>query len=333
MGQHAPCPRLAARPAVKPSAAQGRAHAKIILVGEHAVVYGFPAIVAPLETLGAVARVEPCAGPVVLRSRYGLGGLDWAPEPVTGLRQLTAATLRALGATPSNLALSVDATVPAGVGLGSSAAVAVAIVRALYRAHRRQLNMEGLVRLASIGERFAHGAPSGLDLWAASSSAPLWFVRGRPAVRLRLSRPLALVVANSGVPSETRRAVERVRHRLWTARRRTWADIERLGALAREMREALGTGGIDRVGNLFVEAHRLLDAVGVGHPATSRLTACALQAGALGAKTTGGGLGGSVVALARDVGHARRLREALLAAGAAAAWTTRVGGVSDGEDS
>ncbi len=317
---------------MKAEPAEGRAHAKIILVGEHAVVYGFPAIVAPLGNLGAVARVQPHTGPMVLASRYGISGLDRAPQPVTGLRHLTVATLRALGGAPSNLRLSIEATIPPGVGLGSSAAVAIALVRALYRAHRRPLEVERLVRLAEIGERFAHGVPSGLDLWAASSATPLWFVRGRPPTRLTVSRPLAMVVANSGVPSQTRVAVDRVRQRLRVARRPTWSELEHLGTLARAMREALSTGEVERVGSVFTEAHRALEAVGVGHPATSHLAACAARAGALGAKTTGGGLGGSVVAVARDMAHACHLREALLAAGAAAAWTTRLGGVQDGED-
>ena len=302
------------------------AHAKVILLGEHAVVYGFPALVAPLPGLFAAATARPEPGPVRLTTRYGDGPLNMVPREIRGLVDLVLATLNTLRADPAGLHLTVDASIPPGIGLGSSAAVAVAIVRALYRTQGTELRPNTLLELAGIAERFAHGTPSGLDVWAVSTSVPLWYVRGKPPKPLQVPHPISLVVADSGVPSHTRDAVRLIRERLRRSRRDTWDLLERLGQLAGDMRTALTAGALQRLGEGLNRGQETLETIGLGHPETGRLVSQALRMGALGAKGTGGGLGGSVVALARDPVQASALQEALLAAGAHHAWATSIGG-------
>ncbi len=303
----------------------GRAHGKAILMGEHAVVYGFPAIALPLLPVTVDATVQLSIDADWLDCAYYRGPLAKAPSELGGLRVLIEESRRALGSPSRGTTVHIDSMIPPEYGLGSSAAVAVAIVRAMYDLFHQTLAAKELASLVHVAEVHAHGSPSGIDAWAASVDSALWFVPGQPPDPLPLSRPLFLVVAGSDTPGNTRDAVRRVKES--QARFGVGAGpIARIGELTRAARPALVRGDYGFLGALMTEAHRELNALHVATDHLNRLVSTALRDGALGAKLTGGGGGGSMMALAADGSQQMQLAETLRRTGARQVWTPVVGG-------
>lgn len=302
----------------------GWAHGKAILIGEHAVVYGQPAIALPLLSITVHVTIWPAGDEDALDCAYYRGPLRQAPSNLSGLRTLIEETRRALPPQYRAMAVAIATTIPPGYGLGSSAAVAVGVVRALYDWHQRPLMEEQLLALVHVAESHAHGTPSGVDAWAASSDRPLWFIRGHQPEVIPLSRPLFLVVANSDSPGSTRDAVRQVRESRDHVVRRL-GPIERIGELTQALKPALVSGDYDYVGVLLTEAHRQLADLHITTAHVDSLVSAAIRSGALGAKLTGGGAGGSIVALAADRAQQLKLAEALTHAGAPQVWTPVLG--------
>ncbi|PIE21590.1 MAG: mevalonate kinase [Arachnia propionica] len=297
----------------------GDSHAKLILFGEHVVVYGEPAIAVPLPGLTVTATATPTAGPVRLES-----DLPLTETEIAAPRQAIRAILALLRLPDAGVRVRIASSVPPGRGLGSSAATAGAIVAAIADLYGRNLASDKLYELVQAAERVAHGAPSGLDARATSAAGPIWFQRGR-AEAIELASPLHLVVADTGMPGSTRQAVAEVaqlhRDQPNLAKRLT----AELGALTETARDALRRGDTALVGRFMSRAQRLLTQLGVSSPKIEHLVASAREHGALGAKLSGGGQGGCIVALAKDAKRGALLRRALLAAGAADAWSVKVG--------
>jgi mevalonate kinase len=159
----------------------------------------------------------------------------------------------------------------------------------------------------------------GLDTVTTSGSHPVLFTRGDMR-RVDVHLPAYLVIADSGIAGSTKQAVEGVHGRYESDRSRVRAILESLGDLARQSANDLEQGRLDSLGRCMDEAHGLLDTLRVSHPVVNALVHTARASGALGAKMTGGGLGGCIIALAPDDRSAEHVRRALLAAGAPAVW-------------
>jgi mevalonate kinase len=255
-----------------------------------------------------------------MRCPWWAGTLEAAPPELAGLAAAAEAALAELGAAASGLCFEVETTMPAGRGLGSSAAAAVALVRAIFAAYGAEPTPEALLALADVAERHAHGTPSGLDAATVALGSPLYFRKGASPTPLASAAPLHFVVADSGAPRDTRSAVTAVRHRLAADPVAGQAALDRLGALAEAAREAIALGDALALGQAMAAAQRQLAEWDVSAPVLDRLIDAAQLAGALGAKLTGAGRGGCILALAQDPAHQQTLRQALLAAGAAEAW-------------
>jgi mevalonate kinase len=289
-------------------AARGHAAGKVILLGEHAVVYGRPALAAGLPLGLDVELTETGDGPAVSSDRVALADDDRPRRLV-----VEAATL--LGVDARCVAVRVRSALPAGAGLGSSAALAVAVLRALAATAGRRLGRDEELALGRRLEAIFHGTPSGVDPAAAALGGTFRFVRGEPptVTPLRAARPLPLVIALGTHPRSTGAAVGGLRER-WTAdRARHEALFDAVAVVVDDGARAIATGDLAALGGAFDENQRLLAALGVSAPETDALVDAARRAGALGAKLTGGGAGGAVIALAPD---AARVAAALQAAGA-----------------
>ncbi len=280
---------------------EGQAPGKVILLGEHAVVHGGWALALPWPAVEAVATATAAVGATQVVSEAG----DY------DVRGLTAAA-RAVRAEGCVVALR--SSVPVGAGLGSSAATALAVVRAVAAFNGQACDELGC---ADVAERFAHGTPSGLDAATVAAAGPILFRRGDGARPVAGGALPALVVADTGRPRNAAEAVAAVAERL--DRHRTLVDA--LGQAALPGAAALEAQDWDGLGQLMDEAQDRLATLGVSHPDLDRLVAVARAAGALGAKLTGAGRGGCVVALAPDAATARALASTLLDAGATRAWT------------
>lgn len=320
----------------------GRAssHGKTILIGEHAVVYGAPALVLPVldaRVLATVTPIDPApsgssaladGSPAApghqLESAVHTGPLDLAPAAVMPTVTAVTATLRHFGSTAERFHVRVDSEVPTARGMGSSAAVAAAVTAAVADALGETLDTETHHALIQECERVAHGRPSGLDARGVVADAPVWFEGGR-IEPVALGSRFTFVVADTGVPGHTREAVAAVRARHDADPVAVDALVDRIGDLARRARGTLVDGDAQALGVTMDAAHGLLAALDVSSDDLERLVDAARRADALGAKLTGGGRGGCVLALAADGDHADRIAAALRGAGAAATWTTTIG--------
>ena len=273
---------------------QGRAlghafgHGKVILLGEHAVVYGQPALAAGLS-LGVRAEITDGDG----RLTAPQWALDARAGDGSAMGQALAAILDRLEVHDVDVRLEGD--LPTRAGLGSSAAIAIAIARAVASARGRDTEAANLA--AADSEVIFHGTPSGIDLAAASSGAVGRFQRDSGWTTIPVLQGMTLCVGLSGQTRDTRVQVDAVRR----LRERTPVVdriIATMGELVVAGEAALKVGHIDELGRLFDVAHGLLAALRVSSPELDALVHAARGAGAVGAKLTGAGGGGSVIALA-----------------------------------
>lgn len=303
---------------------------KIILFGEHAVVYGQPALAVPVRQVQARAIVSAAPdldpGEVLIAAPEVHLQAPWSQLPpghplVVAIRL----TLEALGLSrPPALRLRITSTIPVAAGLGSGAAVSVALVRALSRFLGHPLDDAQVNAIAYEVEKIHHGTPSGIDNTVVTYAMPVYFVRGRPVETFRVGAPFTLVIGDTGVPSPTAKTVAEVRRR-WQADPATYENLfAAIGRIAQQARRFIQKGQPDALGPLMDENHALLQRLGVSSAELDALIAAAKEAGALGAKLSGGGQGGNMIALARDEAHARRIAQALRAAGARRALVTTV---------
>ena len=277
---------------------------KAILFGEHAVVYGRPAIAVPVNQVQA--KVTIVADPLAPPGRVWIDAPDIAlhgdlaelPES-NPFRLLTRMLVEAL-AIPRlpALRMSIHSSIPVAAGLGSGAAVSVAALRALSTFVGHPLSDEQVCALAYQVEKAYHGTPSGIDNTVITYARPIYFVRGQPFELLRVSQPLTLVIADSGLSSPTAAAVNGVRAR-WQADPPAYEAIfDRIAALSRAARSILSSGAPQQLGPLMDENHAALQEIGVSSPKLDCLVQAARNAGAWGAKLSGAGQGGNMIALA-----------------------------------
>jgi mevalonate kinase len=295
---------------------------KIILLGEHAVVYGFPAVAVPVCSLRA--RAEYTEGRTPLRIEAPDIGLDAPLESLPDEHPLAFCVRRAtdaLGTGTPGGRLTVTSSIPVASGLGSGAAVSTAIVRALASAAGRSLTPAQVSAIVFEVERIYHGTPSGVDNTVIAYECPIFFRRGSDPVMLAVGAPLHFLIADSGTRSGTRTAVDGVRRRREEDAAHYDDLFRRIGELAEAGRAQLESGRSRELGGSMDRCHELLRAIEVTTPGLDRLVDAARRAGALGAKLSGAGLGGNIIALA-EPGRLAEVESALRASRAASVFRT-----------
>jgi mevalonate kinase len=299
---------------------------KVILFGEHAVVYGQPAIAVPVTQVRATATVEtapPGSGLAIIAADLGESiSLATAPqdEPLAAAARRT---LTHLSAPEPDATLTISSTIPIASGLGSGAAVSAALVRALASFLGHTLEPAQVSALVFEVETIHHGTPSGIDNTVVAHEQPVYFVRGRPAERLPVGASFALLIGDTGTRSPTKHVVERVRQAREHNPARYDALFDQIGDIADEARRAIEAGDVDGLGPLMDDNHELLIELGVSSSKLDELVEAARFGGAIGAKLSGAGRGGNMVALVED-DCVDEVTEALREAGAVRVICTRV---------
>lgn len=293
--------------------------AKIILVGEHAVVYGVPAIAVPLSSVRAYVTVH-LATAFAITAEANAGFLLTLQDDHPFV-QLACGLASAVNAPVPPVELRIQSDIPVASGLGSGAAIATALARALLNHWQASLPQEALNALIYQSETYYHGTPSGVDNTVIVYEKPVYFRRGHPIRILTNFRPFTLVVANTGIAAPTREAVSDVRRLYEADRERLTRTFEQIAALVDQSLAALQTGDAPTLGRLFNRNHELLRELTVSCPELDQLVARALATGALGAKLSGGGRGGNMIALTSP-DRALAVEAALRDAGAV--WTNVV---------
>ena len=310
-------------------AATQTSHAKAILIGEHAVVYTQPAIAIPIPTIRLRAEIKPRSDyKQLVTSAFFNGELAAAAGTrFAGIATLIRQLLIRFDGQDCGFDLNIISDLPPERGMGSSAATAVAITRAFYAAFATPLDHPTLLRWADVSERIIHGNPSGIDAATASAQRPQWIVRGKAPRALTSPHRGVLVIADSGIQGQTGQAVA---HVATVIRQdpRLYDQITALGTMTRRFAVAIANDDIELMGGLMTQAQQALATLGVSNATLDHLTAVANAAGALGAKLTGSGMGGCILALAADKQQATTVAAALTAAGATATWQYDFGATS-----
>jgi mevalonate kinase len=295
---------------------------KIILCGEHAVVYNRPAIALPMGGIRAWVCAEPAAsGSGLLFDAPDLGR-SWSlrDAPDDPLSQLAARLLADLGAPIPDLQLRIESDIPIASGMGSGAAIATALVRTLADFLGQELPVATISALVYESEKRYHGTPSGIDNTVVAYEQPIWFQRTfagqAPQIdALTITQPFTLIIGDTGIRSATKLPVGAVRQR-WQADPASYEyTFDQIGALVTQVRDLLVLGQVAQLGPLLNRNHTLLQQIGVSSPELDRLTEAACAAGACGAKLSGAGWGGIMLALV-EPHDSERVRAALVAAGA-----------------
>lgn len=297
----------------------GKSHAKIILIGEHSVVYGQPAIALPITSVNMQALVQPIEHGRLIQSKYFIGAIKRVPSNLLGTKRLIQKILRAFHQTQAAFKITVTSTIPSERGMGSSAATAIAVTRALYHYFHQPLSHSQLLKVSNIEEKITHGNPSGIDAATAGSKLPIYFVPGKTIQSIPINLNGSLVIADSGIKGRTDIAVNSVHQEIINHRPAGPQLIQHLGKLVVSVKQALRDNQIEPLGRAMNQAQGDLAQLGVSTDQLNHLIRTARQNGAYGAKLTGSGLGGCIIALTPNQ-KAPLIANALLKAGAVNTW-------------
>jgi mevalonate kinase len=216
---------------------------------------------------------------------------------------------------PPALIIRITSSIPVASGLGSGAAVSVALIRALSAHLGSYFNDEQVNQLCYETEKIHHGRPSGIDNTVITYARPVYFIKSQPIEILQVKTPFAIIIADTGIPAPTKESVDAVK-RLWEADQSRWNQVfDQVGKIAQRARQAVESGEWQKLGTLMDANHTLLQEMTVSSDELDRLVLAAKIAGAEGAKLCGGGRGGNMIALVRSE-TADKVAAALLAAGA-----------------
>lgn len=309
--------------------AEGHAPGKVILFGEHAVVHGRPAIAVPVMQVQArVVVLDNPGRPGVTIHAEDIGqviDVAGAPqnEPLSATVRHTLARI-GFGLGDVQLRVTLRSSIPVASGLGSSAAIATALVRALCAHLGHVLDVTTVSAVVYETEKLLHGTPSGIDNTTVVFEQPVYFCQGQPIRILQVGRPFWLAIADTGVPGLTKAAVADVRAALQREPERYGRLFDEIGTLTDLGRRAIEEGRTEALGALMDENQDLLRQLDVSSPELETLIAAARRGGAQGAKLCGGGRGGNICALVQAA-DADRVKSACLTAGAKTVFVTKVG--------
>ena len=299
---------------------------KIILFGEHAVVYGRPALAVPVTQVHADVDVSDSPRPGIwieapdVNLQAELNTLS-SDHPIASVIHNFLFLLR-LPRFP-NLAIKIISTIPVASGLGSGAAVTVALTRAMAAHLQYAMADEEVNAFTYEIEKIHHGTPSGIDNTVVTYARPVYFVKGQPIETLQVGKPFTIVIADTGISAPTKESVGDVR-RLWMNDRSRWETVfDKIGEISFTARRAIEAGKPELLGELMNENHAVLKTLTVSSLELDKLVEAAHQAGALGAKLSGGGRGGNMIALVKKE-TAESVSAALLSAGAKRTIVTEV---------
>ena len=304
-----------------------KAPGKIILFGEHAVVYGFPAIAIPLSQIEATVRIIPepageqgviCVNAPQINLHETLSNLPenhpvaaaiWLALKEAQIKQIPAITVQ------------ITSTIPISAGLGSSAAVSVAIIRAVTGFFGCELTNEKISNLAFNVEKIQHGTPSGVDNNVIAYIKPVFYQAGYPIEFLQIEQPTHWVIADTGQKASTKESVADVR-KLFEANQQGITNIfTAIGKISEQARHELIYGNMSQLGALMNENQRRLEQLNISSPLLDSLIQIARNTGAIGAKLSGGGRGGNMISLVPPE-NIEQVTTALIAGGAKYVFST-----------
>ena len=296
----------------------GKSHSKIILIGEHSVVYGYPAIAIPLKKIEIECAIEEA------KSNFFYDETDTLSVAIfTALKYLKKENVK--------IKYKITSQIPQKRGMGSSAAVSIAAIRAIFNYFRENLEDELLEKLVNTAEIVAHKTPSGLDAKTCLSDKAIRFVKNKGFSYIDLNLDAYLVIADTGIYGNTGEAIQNVKNLGSKAE----LSLKKLGRLTDEMTRIL-TGNIEnkekkirrekisKIGEIMTAANTELGKLNITIEKTELFVKTAIENGAAGAKISGGGLGGCVIALAENLEIMEKVKDGFTKSGAENIWVEKI---------
>ena len=296
----------------------GKSHSKIILIGEHSVVYGYPAIAIPLKKIEIECAIEEA------KSNFFYDETDTLSVAIfTALKYLKKEN--------EKIKYKITSQIPQKRGMGSSAAVSIAAIRAIFNYFGENLEDELLEKLVNTAEIVAHKTPSGLDAKTCLSDKAIRFVKNKGFSYIDLNLDAYLVIADTGIYGNTGEAIQNVKNLGDKAE----LSMKKLGRLTDEMTRIL-TGNIEnkeekirrekisKIGEIMTAANTELGKLNITIEKTELFVKMAIENGAAGAKISGGGLGGCVIALAENLEIMEKVKNGFTKCGAENIWVEKI---------
>jgi mevalonate kinase len=307
---------------------QTSAPAKIILLGEHAVVYGIYAMAIPVLSLRAYATIEASNNPLTIatndlkKNNIALSvDLDDDDNPLSKMTKLVLNHFNE--ETIPDVKITLKSDIPIASGLGSGAAISTALGRAISLALNQTISNDTLNQLVYEVEKIYHGTPSGIDNTVVVYEKPIYFIKGKNVQHLDIKSPFHIVIADTGETALTHESVGDVRKLYDSNPNETKFILDKVSNIVQQALICITSGNISRLGSLMTENHQQLQRLTVSSEKLDKLVAVALDAGALGAKMSGGGRGGNMIALVEE-GNIQHTMNALKGAGAIRVFETLV---------
>lgn len=273
---------------------------KAILFNEHFVVYGIPSIVSAIGNY-TTAKIEPANQPGFILADKRPATPKYKEDKLSQQKESFELMFRKMGLdlTDQGISITLEGNLYAASGIGASAASCVAVARALAEYFEMNLSDDEINEIAYEGEKGYHGTPSGVDNTASTYGGLIWFQKGEKNIidRIALSSPVEIVIGNTGKVTDTKIAVEGVRKRKESNPKKYEEVFDRAENIAYLAKRAIHDGSLQDVGKLMNENHKLLQQIEVSSRELDFLVSVARESGAYGAKLTGGGLGGNMIAL------------------------------------
>ncbi len=270
------------------------APSKAIITGEHFVVHGAWALAAALPRSVRVA-VEASDRFRVTSDRFQ----DPRSPQLAPVSRVVEHMAREYSVNP-RVSVRISSSIPGGAGLGSSASTMVAVASAFSRLNSLGLGVEEVVGCAMEGERQIHGKPSGIDPTVCARGGVILFRTGSPPKKIDLAAPRSLIIAYSGLDRSTKGQIGRVSRSRAKSPKLFSMLVEGVSDLSRAAAAKLSEGDMKGLGNLLTLNHAILGAIGVSNEVLDRMVGLLGSLGCYGAKLTGGGGGGSVLAVAPE---------------------------------
>ncbi len=285
----------------------GEAHSKIILMGEHSVVYGYPAIAIPLKKIKTICKITKSNKKLEFNYNDTLSMAVYNALKYIGIRN-------------AYIKYEVESEIPSRRGMGSSAAVSIAAIRSVFDYYNQKLTYKILSFLVNKAEKIAHGNPSGLDAKTCMSNKAIKFVKNRGLSMIDLNLNAYLLIADTGIYGQTKEAVEKVKN----LKEKGILILKKLGFLTNEVEKNIREKNLKLIGENMKKAHKELRKLGVSCDKSNEFVEEAIKNGALGAKMSGGGLGGCVIILVKTENEAQKIGEKIKELGAVKLWIEKL---------
>lgn len=303
-------------------AVESKRHGKIILMGEHSVVYQEPAIALPFKAVNTNVIIQENYKKEIETSTY-FGSIEELPDNYLGIKTLITTMIEIFSLEADNFLIKIESTIPIQRGLGSSAAVSIALVDAFDEYFKLSLDDNEKMRLFHISESIHHRNPSGIDTRVIYENKAILYERDQKIITFFPDISAYLVVADTGIIGDTSIAVNKVKEKIAFDKSEV-KKIEKLGILTNKTYHSLLADNIKDIGLNMTQAHSILKDLGVSHEKLDHFVNLSINNHALGAKLTGGGLGGCMIALVDSEEKATKLQTILENNGAVATWNFKL---------